>query len=76
MILFWILFNLFVLVMLALDLGVFNRRPHSIGFREALGWSVMWVALAISFAVVVYFFNTIASIIEIDTVKPKWINPR
>ena len=57
MILFWILFNLFVLAMLALDLGVFNRRPHSVGFREALGWSVMWVALAIGFAVVVYFWH-------------------
>lgn len=57
MILFWILFNLFVLVMLALDLGVFNRRPHSIGFREAMGWSVMWIALALAFAVVVYFWH-------------------
>ena len=57
LILFWILFNLFVLVMLALDLGVFNRRPHSIGFREAMGWSVMWIALALAFAVVVYFWH-------------------
>jgi TerC family integral membrane protein len=67
LILFWILFNLFVLAMLALDLGVFNRRAHSIGFREALGWSVMWVALAISFAVVVYFWHGRAASLEFLT---------
>ncbi len=67
MILFWILFNLFVLAMLALDLGVLNRRPHSIGFREALGWSVMWVALAIAFAVVVYFWHGRTASLEFAT---------
>jgi len=54
---FWILFNLFVLIMLALDLGVFNRRAHEVRFREALSWSAVWVALALSFAVVVYFWH-------------------
>lgn len=53
--------------MLALDLGVFNRRAHSIRFREALGWSVMWVALAISFAVVVYFWHGRAASLEFLT---------
>jgi tellurite resistance protein TerC len=67
LILFWILFNLFVLAMLALDLGVLNRRPHSIGFREALGWSVMWVALAIAFAVVVYFWHGRTASLEFAT---------
>jgi len=43
--------------MLALDLGVFNRRAHTVHFREAVGWSVMWIALALSFAVVVYFWH-------------------
>ena len=57
MLLFWILFNLFVLAMLALDLGVFSRRAHTVGFREALGWSAMWVALAAAFAVLVYFWH-------------------
>ena len=57
MLLFWILFNLFVLAMLALDLGVFSRRAHTVGFREALGWSSMWVALAAAFAVLVYFWH-------------------
>ena len=39
--------------MLALDLGVFNRRPHRIGFREALIWSAVWISLALCFAAVV-----------------------
>lgn len=47
---FWVGFNLFVLVMMALDLGVFNRRRHAIGFREAIGWSIVWVVLAALFA--------------------------
>ena len=67
MILFWVLFNLFVFVMLALDLGVFNRRAHSFGFREALGWSAMWVALAAGFAVLVYFWHGRAASLEFTT---------
>jgi TerC family integral membrane protein len=54
---FWILFNLFVLVMLVLDLGVFHRRTHVVKFREALLWSAMWIALAAIFAVIVYFWH-------------------
>jgi len=57
LILFWILFNVFVLLMLALDLGVLNRRAHTIGFREAMIWSVMWVGLATAFAGVLYFWQ-------------------
>ena len=45
------------MVMLALDLGVFNRRAHTVRFREAMGWSVMWVVLALIFAAVVYFWH-------------------
>jgi len=54
---FWILFNLFVLVMLVLDLGVFHRRTHVVKFREALLWSALWIALAAIFAVIVYFWH-------------------
>lgn len=43
--------------MLALDLGVFHRRAHGVRFREALAWSAMWIALAGSFAVLVYFWH-------------------
>lgn len=67
MLLFWILFNVFVLVMLALDLGVFNRRAHTIHFREAVGWSGLWVGLAASFAVLVYFWHGRASSLEFAT---------
>jgi tellurite resistance protein TerC len=54
---FWILFNLFVVAMLALDLGVLNRRSHRVSFREALAWSGAWIALAASFAVLVLFWH-------------------
>ncbi|HVM62462.1 MAG TPA: TerC family protein [Verrucomicrobiae bacterium] len=49
----WIFFNLFVLAMLAVDLGVFHRRPHEIKLKEALAWSTMWIALALGFNVIV-----------------------
>ncbi len=45
----WIAFNVFVLAMLALDLGVFHRKAHEVRFREALTWSVVWIALALLF---------------------------
>ncbi|HZS97922.1 MAG TPA: TerC family protein [Terriglobales bacterium] len=67
MLLFWILFNVFVLVMLALDLGVFNRRVHTVTFREALGWSAMWIALASAFAVLVYFWHGRTESLEFAT---------
>ncbi len=54
---FWVLFNLFVLAMLALDLGVFNRDKHVVKFREAIGWTLVWIALAGGFAVLIYFFG-------------------
>ncbi|HVP53886.1 MAG TPA: TerC family protein [Candidatus Eisenbacteria bacterium] len=54
---FWLLFNLFVLLMLALDLGVFHRRKHVIAFPEAIGWTMVWVALAGAFAVLIYYFG-------------------
>ena len=57
MLIFWILFNLFVVAMLALDLGVLNRRPHRVGLREALAWSGIWIALAAVFAVLMFFWQ-------------------
>jgi tellurite resistance protein TerC len=65
--LFWILFNLFILAMLALDLGVFTRRAHSIRFREALAWSSVWVALAAAFAVLTYFWHGRPAALEFVT---------
>jgi hypothetical protein len=49
-------FTAFVLVLLALDLGVFHRRAHAVSFREAAGWSVLWVGLALSFNYAFYRF--------------------
>jgi len=54
---FWTAFNVFVLAMLALDLGVFHRQKHVVGFREAIGWTIVWISLAAGFAVLVYFFG-------------------
>ncbi len=48
---FWILFVIFVLAMLALDLGVFNRKAHVVKFKEAVGWTIVWISLAGLFAV-------------------------
>jgi len=55
MIWIWAAFILFVLAMLALDLGVFHRNAHVVSMREALGWSGIWMALGLSFSVFVYF---------------------
>lgn len=52
----WISFTLLVLVMLGLDLGVFHRRVHEVGVREALLWTVVWISLALVFNVAVYFW--------------------
>jgi tellurite resistance protein TerC len=54
---FWLIFNVFVLAMLALDLGVFHRDQHVVGVREAIGWTALWVGLAAAFAVLIYFFG-------------------
>ena len=47
--LLWVAFSFLVLFMLALDLGVFHRRAHAVGLREAAVWSVVWVAVSLSF---------------------------
>jgi tellurite resistance protein TerC len=54
---FWILFNVFVLVMLALDLGIFNRKSHVVSVKEALTWSLVWVFLALGFNAIIYFWQ-------------------
>lgn len=48
-ILVWVGFNLFVLAMLALDLGIFHRRAHTVSVGEALKWSGVWITLALLF---------------------------
>ena len=51
----WVGFLVFVLAMLALDLGVFHRHAHTIKVREALIWSAVWIGLAMVFNGFVYF---------------------
>lgn len=54
---FWILFNVFALGMLVLDLLVFHRRSGVVRSREALAWSAMWAALAAGFAALLFFWQ-------------------
>ncbi|HET9917538.1 MAG TPA: TerC family protein [Candidatus Binatia bacterium] len=51
----WIAFNVFVLGMLAIDLGVFHRKAHAVSLKEAGVWSCIWIGLALVFNVGVYF---------------------
>lgn len=54
---FWIIFNAFVLLMLALDLGVFHRKNHEVSVKEALTWTFVWIFLALVFNVIIYFWR-------------------
>ena len=56
-ILWWIVFNIFVLAMLTLDLGIFHRKAHEVKVKEALVWSFVWIGLALLFNVGVYFWQ-------------------
>ena len=51
----WIGFFVLVFLLLALDLGVFNKTPHAITTREAMGWTALWVSLSLLFSVFVFF---------------------
>lgn len=53
----WVLFNIFVLAMLALDLGVFHRKAHEVKIKEALIWSAIWIALALLFNLGIYLWR-------------------
>ena len=52
----WVGFNVFVLLMLAVDLGIFHRKAHDVSMKEAAGWSVVWITLALLFNYGVYHF--------------------
>lgn len=55
--LMWIVFCLTVLILLALDLGVFHRKSQQIAVKEAMIWSIIWIAVAAIFNVLVYFWH-------------------
>jgi tellurite resistance protein TerC len=53
----WVGFNVFVLALLALDLGVFHRKAHEVSLKEATVWSVVWISLALAFNGVIYYWR-------------------
>ena len=54
---FYAAFLALVLVLLSLDLGVFHRRAHTVSFKEAAMWSVVWIGLALAFLGGFYLFE-------------------
>ncbi len=55
----WILFFVLVFIILALDLGVFNKKPHIISTKEASKWTLIWVSFSMLFSGVIYWlYNT------------------
>ncbi len=53
---FWVIFNVFVLGLLALDLGVFHRNDHAVSMKEATIWTVVWISISLLFNVGIYFY--------------------
>lgn len=53
----WIGFSVFIVLMLSLDLGLLNRKAHTIRYREAATWTAVWVTLAMSFAGLVFWYQ-------------------
>jgi tellurite resistance protein TerC len=66
-ILVWTLFNIFVAVMLALDLGVFHRDAQRPSLRQSLTWTGLWISLAVLFAVLVFFWRGKTAALEFST---------
>ncbi len=53
---FYLAFTAFVLVLLALDLGVFHKKAHEVSFKESVTWTTVWISLALVFNVLFYFY--------------------
>jgi len=66
----WILFLVGVVLILALDLGVFNKNPHIISTKEASKWTLIWVTLSFLFSGVIYWLYTTDYIANPDKLKP------
>ena len=66
-VLLWGAFNLFVIAMLVLDLGVFHRKAHEVRIREALLWSVFWIVLSMLFNLGVYYWHGSQAALEFLT---------
>jgi len=66
-IIFWILFNAFVLFMLALDLGVFHRKSLEVSLKEALSWTFVWIFIALIFNTIIFYWKGQQSALEFFT---------
>lgn len=66
-IIFWLIFNGFVLIMLALDLGVFHRKTHEVSLKEALTWTFVWIFLALIFNTIIFYWKGQQSALEFFT---------
>ncbi len=52
----WVVFAAVILILFALDLGVFHKKSHEVGIKEALTWSGIWLIVAIAFNLLIYFW--------------------
>jgi len=66
----WPLFIIFILLFLALDLGVFNKNPHIISSKEAGIWAAIWVTLSIAFSGVIYWLYLNSYLDNPNQLKP------
>jgi tellurite resistance protein TerC len=63
-------FLVFIILMLSLDLGVFNRRSHALSFREALTWTIVWIGISFGFYLLLRFFGAqLHNITDIEGIK-------
>jgi len=63
----WVLFNVFVAAMLAMDLGIIHRRAKTLTLRQALRWTAFWIAIAAVFAVLFYLWQGRKAALEFST---------
>jgi len=66
----WILFLVLIILILALDLGVFNKNPHVISTKEASKWTAIWIASSFLFSGVVYWLYTTNYVLNPDRLRP------
>jgi tellurite resistance protein TerC len=62
-----ITFGIAVLVMLLIDLGIFNKKSHEVSNKEAISWSLVWISLAMSFSGLIYYFAGSAKFYEFQS---------
>jgi TerC family integral membrane protein len=63
---FWLGFHVFVFFMLALDLGVFNKKTHKLSVKEAVAWSIVWISLAMLFNLFIYIYSGYNKVIALE----------